>query len=127
VIWVRRKQIYFCKWDWTTQITLIRFKKIAPRRRARSPDEANGSVQSAARWRNPGLHPRGEIPEFAEPVIGAQSRDPLAIPPYAARRIPTPHNQEAELSWQADASLISNRGRPIIGLPPTGLRRQRPS
>jgi hypothetical protein len=35
VIWVRREPIYFCKWDWTTQITLIRFNKIAPWRRRR--------------------------------------------------------------------------------------------
>src|SRR5258708_23935117 len=33
VIWVKRERIYFCKWDWTTQITLIRFNKIALRRR----------------------------------------------------------------------------------------------
>jgi hypothetical protein len=32
VIWVRWERIYFCKWDWTTQITLIRFNKLAPRR-----------------------------------------------------------------------------------------------
>jgi hypothetical protein len=28
VIWVRREAEYFCKWDWTTQITLIRFNKL---------------------------------------------------------------------------------------------------
>src|SRR5258708_24605653 len=33
VIWVNRKQEYFLTRDWTTQITLIRFNKIAPRRR----------------------------------------------------------------------------------------------
>jgi hypothetical protein len=27
VIWVRREGKYFCKWDWTGQITLIRFNK----------------------------------------------------------------------------------------------------
>jgi hypothetical protein len=27
VIWVKREAEYFCKWDWTTQITLIRFNK----------------------------------------------------------------------------------------------------
>src|SRR5258708_11894121 len=27
VIWVKCEAEYFCKWDWTTQITLIRFKK----------------------------------------------------------------------------------------------------
>src|SRR6202048_4637940 len=30
LIWVRRKRKYFCKWDWTGQIRLIRFNKIAP-------------------------------------------------------------------------------------------------
>jgi len=28
VIWVRREAIYFCKEDWTTQISLIRFRKL---------------------------------------------------------------------------------------------------
>ena len=28
VIWVKREAEYFCKWDWTTQITLIRFNKL---------------------------------------------------------------------------------------------------
>ena len=27
LIWVRREQKYFCKWDWTGQIRLIRFNK----------------------------------------------------------------------------------------------------
>jgi hypothetical protein len=38
VIWVRRKPIYFCKWDWTTQITLIRLNKLAFWRKAPSAD-----------------------------------------------------------------------------------------
>jgi hypothetical protein len=29
VIWVRREAEYFSQWDWTTQITLIRFNKLA--------------------------------------------------------------------------------------------------
>jgi hypothetical protein len=28
VIWVKGERIYFCKQDWTTQITLIRFNKL---------------------------------------------------------------------------------------------------
>jgi hypothetical protein len=27
VIWGKREAEYFCKWDWTGQITLIRFNK----------------------------------------------------------------------------------------------------
>jgi hypothetical protein len=34
VIWVRRERIYFCKRDWTAQITLIRLKKLAFSRKA---------------------------------------------------------------------------------------------
>src|ERR1700682_163423 len=30
LIWVRREWKYFCKWDWTGQITLIRFNKLSP-------------------------------------------------------------------------------------------------
>ena len=29
LIWVRGEQEYFCKGDWTTQITLIRFSNFA--------------------------------------------------------------------------------------------------
>jgi hypothetical protein len=29
VIWVRGEQKYFCKWDWTTQISLTRLNKFA--------------------------------------------------------------------------------------------------
>src|SRR5229473_4276921 len=29
VIWVRVEQKYFCKWDWTTQISLTRLNKFA--------------------------------------------------------------------------------------------------
>jgi pimeloyl-ACP methyl ester carboxylesterase len=29
VIWVSWKQKYFCKWDWTGQITLIRFNNFS--------------------------------------------------------------------------------------------------
>src|SRR6202048_1430222 len=30
LIWVRREREYFCKGDWTGQITLIRFNKLSP-------------------------------------------------------------------------------------------------
>jgi hypothetical protein len=39
--------------------------------------EPTGRRKSAARWRNPGIHPRGEIPEFAEPVIGRTFARPV--------------------------------------------------
>jgi hypothetical protein len=29
VIWVNREAEYFCKWDWTAQISLIRLNKFA--------------------------------------------------------------------------------------------------
>src|ERR1700737_3959887 len=38
VIWVRRKPIYFCKPDWTTQITLIRLNKLVFSRNAPGAD-----------------------------------------------------------------------------------------
>jgi hypothetical protein len=34
VIWVRREWKNFCKGDWTTQITLIRFNKFASARKS---------------------------------------------------------------------------------------------
>jgi hypothetical protein len=37
VIWGKREAEYFCKWDWTGQITLIRFNKLGfPRHRSGS-------------------------------------------------------------------------------------------
>src|SRR5260370_31904283 len=65
VIWVKREAEYFCKWDWTTQITLIRLNNLACARtlvaRAvlRSPDAA---------LRNPGTNVT-PAPDCAEPVI----------------------------------------------------------
>jgi hypothetical protein len=38
VIWVKREPQYFCKQDWTTQITLIRHKKLDPGRKAVGPN-----------------------------------------------------------------------------------------
>jgi hypothetical protein len=41
VIWVRRERKYFCKGDWTAQITLIRFSKTAfPQNAGRWPKTA---------------------------------------------------------------------------------------
>jgi hypothetical protein len=53
VIWVKREEEYFCKADWTTQITLIRLNNLASARTSvaravlRSPDAA---------LRNPGTN-----------------------------------------------------------------------
>jgi hypothetical protein len=38
VIWANREAEYFCKWDWTTQITLIRLKKLVFWRKAPGAD-----------------------------------------------------------------------------------------
>ena len=55
VIWGERKQEYFFKRDWTTQITLIRLDKLGFARKsaaragkARGSDQANGSAQRDA-------------------------------------------------------------------------------
>jgi hypothetical protein len=37
VIWLKKEREYFCRGDWTTQITLIRFKKTAFSRKTPFP------------------------------------------------------------------------------------------
>jgi hypothetical protein len=47
VIWVSGKQKYFCKWDWTGQISLIRFTKLSFRRKGKSARRAGASAMTA--------------------------------------------------------------------------------
>jgi hypothetical protein len=57
VIWVRGEQKYFCKWDWTAQIRLIRFNKFAVAR--------NSAGQTRTPFGDGSTAPNGRIPMFA--------------------------------------------------------------
>jgi hypothetical protein len=46
VIWVRGEQKYFCKWDWTAQISLIRLNKFAVARNSAGRMTASGAKRS---------------------------------------------------------------------------------
>jgi hypothetical protein len=49
LIWGSGEAEYFCKWDWTGQITLIRFRKFLLARTRRSPDRASERVAPTGR------------------------------------------------------------------------------
>jgi hypothetical protein len=49
VIWGVRKQKYFCRWDWTGGIRLIRFNKFAVTRKSKERDRAVARMGPTAR------------------------------------------------------------------------------
>jgi len=48
VIWVKREGKYFCKSDWTTQITLIRLNNLTCARTRHSPNGAVKKIRTAS-------------------------------------------------------------------------------
>jgi hypothetical protein len=49
LIWVRREAENFFVWDWTTQITLIRFNKFSPARNGRGLGCMSGNARKLLR------------------------------------------------------------------------------
>jgi hypothetical protein len=72
LIWGKHEAEYFCKRDWTGQITLIRFRKFLFARTRRSLDGANGSASTGRKnvgaWRRLALSNDGNDPQGIERI-----------------------------------------------------------
>jgi hypothetical protein len=142
VIWVRREGEYFCEWDWTGQISLIRLKNFRfARKSVRGPlcpaiskpdarlHEANhSSVAPMQRSAIPGHHKAGQIPAFAiaplrancivnqRPVLSALVRLSLAsrICAMFVGGRPVPDTEALSMFHRLSAARRSREMTPVV-------------